>query len=166
MEDFAALSFVKINYAGQVHANPQLYKYVWWVVAEDELPVDFPLLFPFKVDGSLSSPWLGEETSVNEEMTADVRRMVRRKELSFGIGAYQRTCIDYIRNNYQRLCMADALERMDLLEQSNQSYIIVNKELPRIGIGSPVDAEHNRWEGREWACGFDEDEDPVVGGYK
>jgi len=53
---------------------------------------------------------------------------------------------------------------MEELESTNQQYVALKKEFPR--LGSLFNPKHEKWKDREFAVAFDEDNDPDVDGFK
>ncbi len=76
----------------------------------------------------------------------------------------QRNLSSHIVENFEPICLFDALKRMAELEANNQPHVALNRELPK--LGSPFNPKHEKWKNREFVPAYDEDSDPVVDGYK
>lgn len=140
----------RVNYASTMHDNPRLYKYYWWVVAESDLPADFPTLFSIDQGGLLHSKWLEKSEG--------------KKEVSRALGKFRSARTWYIKKQFERMCLHDALNYINELEANGESYVVANEQLPR--LGSPFNPSHQKWSETEFAIEYDEDSDPAVFGHK
>jgi len=64
------------------------------------------------------------------------------------------------------LCTSAAMERMSSLRERSLEYMVGNTKVLRLGSGIPIDLNHSRWVGYEFAPEFELDEDPLWNGHR
>jgi hypothetical protein len=136
---------LKVFGMSKMNKNPLLYKYYWWVVANIDLPADLQAV-------KFTSFPVGPS---NIPMTSCVAVESKQQDRALRL---------HITKNFHPVCLFDALKRMTELESTNQRYVALLTEFPR--LGSPFNPKHEKWKDREFASAFDEDNDPDVDGFK
>jgi len=58
------------------------------------------------------------------------------------------------------------MDRMSSLRERSLEYMVGNTKVLRLGSGIPIDLNHSRWVGYEFAPEFELDEDPLWNGYR
>lgn len=135
---------LKVFDKSTMNKNPRLYKYLWRVLKESDLPAEHQAVkFHYFPVGPSNIP-----------MTSCIA--VERKEQLIEVGKY-------IEKNTELLNLFEAMSLMKELEANKQPFVAIFKKLPRLGILNP---KHEKWENYEFAPAFDDDSDPIVDGFK